>query len=132
MKTWSSDLRKIVVEAYKSGRSGSYLETARMFGISAVSVSRWLRQERETGDLEPRPRPGKPRKMDLEWLRSNAEKFPDARLIDRADAWQTHSGQRVSIDTVSTSLRVIGWTYKKNSNGKRAGAPGRKTKTAEV
>ncbi len=125
MKTWSSDLRRKVVEAYKSGRSGSYLETAKLFGIGAASVSRWLRLERESGDLEPRSRPGKPRKVDLEWLRSHAEKYPDARLIDRAQAWQAHSGKRVCIDTISTSLRAIGWTYKKNANGKRARAPRR-------
>lgn len=122
MKTCSTDLRRKVVEAYKSGRSGSYLETARMFGIGVASVSRWLRLDRETGALEPLPRPGKPRKIDLDWLRSHAQENQDTRLIDRADAWKAHSGVRLHVTSIGRALRAIGWTFKKNSNGKRARA----------
>lgn len=114
MTTRSTDLRKRVVEAYKGGLSGTYKETAKMFDVGEASVSRWLRLERETGDVEPRQREVfKPRKVDLDWLRQHAAAFPDARLIDRANAWEEESGVRVHIDTISTSLQAIGWTYKK-------------------
>lgn len=132
MKTCSKDLREKVVAAYKSGQSGSYIETAKLFGIGVASLSRWLRLERETGSLEPRPRPGRPREMDLDWLRSHAEQYPDARLIDRVEAWEEHSGKRVHIDTISECLRTIGWTYKKNADGKRERTRRRKTETKSV
>lgn len=126
MKTWSVDLRRRVITAYESGMSGSYVATAKMFGIGEATVSRWLRRKRETGDVLPTPRKSnRPRKVDLEWLHNHAKEYPDARLIDRVKAWEKQSSVRVHIDTMSSSLSAIGWTYKKNSNGKRARAPRR-------
>ena len=126
MKQWSLDLRRKVVEAYKRGLSGTYKHTAKMFGIGEASVSRWLQIERETGDVQPKKRKGNnPRKVDLEWLRQHATDYPDARLIDRAEAWEAQSGIHVHIDTISSSLQAIGWTYKKNANGKGARLSGR-------
>ena len=124
MKTWSIELRKKVVEAYKSGRTGSYEETAKIFGIGVASVSRWLRKYRETGDVAPCCRKGNnPRKVDLEWLNAHAEKYPDARIIDRVEAWAEHSGIQVRIETMRQSLHSIGWSFKKNADGKGAWTP---------
>jgi transposase len=124
MKTWSIDIRRRVVTVYESGLSGTYAETAEMFGVGEATVSRWLRRKRETGDVIPTPRKGnRPRKVDLDWLRKHAEEHPDARLIDRVEAWEAQSGVRVHVDTMSSSLRAIGWTFKKNANGKRARPP---------
>ncbi len=123
MKTWSIDLRRRVVAAYESGLTGTYAATAKMFGVGEATVNRWLRRKRETGDVLPKPRKGNnPRKVELDWLRAHATAHPDARLKDRVEDWEAHSGVRVHIDTISSSLRAIGWTYKKNSNGKRARA----------
>jgi transposase len=133
MKTWSTDLRSKVIEAYNSGLSGSYKQTAKLFGIGEASVSRWLRRKRETGDVKPKPKKGNnPRKLDLDWLREHATMHPDARLIDRVEAWEAQSGIRVHIDTISSSLQAIGWTYKKNANGKRARAARRAAETKKV
>jgi len=126
MKTLSTDLRSKVVEAYEKGLSGTYKQTAKMFGIGEASVSRWLRRKRETGNVQAKIRKRfKPRKVNLDWLRQHAIEHPDDRLIDRVEAWEAESGIRVHIDTISTSLQAIGWTYKKNTNGQRASAPGR-------
>ena len=114
MRVLSIDLRRRVVSAYESGESGTYEQTAKMFGIGEATVSRWLRLKRETGDVLPNTRGGhRPRKVDSEWLRKHATEFPDARLKDRAEAWEAYSGEKVHIDTMSAALHAIGWTYKK-------------------
>lgn len=110
----SLDLRKRIVQAYRSGRSGTYEETARMFGVGYATVSRILRRFRETGDVKPRPKGGNnPRRVDLDWLRKHAESEPDARIIDRIEAWRVHSGKSVSIGAMWHALAAIGWTHKK-------------------
>lgn len=116
----SIELRRRVVEGYKSAVSGTYEQTARVFAIGVATVSRWLRRERESGDVFPKARAARShRKVDLDWLRQHAADHPDARLIDRVEAWEAHSGTRVHIDTMSSSLRAIGWTYKKKTPSAR-------------
>ena len=115
-KTRSLDLRRRVVAAYESGLSGTYARTAELFGIGTATVHRWLRRKRESGDVRPLPRPGNnPRRVELEWLRQHATDNPEARLVDRVQAWGSHSGIRVHVDTMSKAMRAIGWTYKKKT-----------------
>ena len=110
------ELRKRIVEAYDSGRSGSYEQTAELFGVGRATVSRLLRRYRESGDVKPLPVGGNyPRQVDLDWLREHAQQEPDARLVDRVEAWEKVSGRRVASSTMSNAMRAIGWTHKKNS-----------------
>lgn len=83
----STDLKRAVVKAYLSGELSSYEEAAEMFGIGRATVSRLLRRQRETGDMQMRPRGGNNRRvMDLSWLREHAQQHPDGRLVDRLAA----------------------------------------------
>ena len=108
------ELRRRIVEAYRSGRSGSYQATAELFGVGRATVSRLLRRHRETGDVKPFAVCGNnPRQVDLDWLREHARKEPDDRLVDRIDAWEVTSGRRVASSTISKAMRMIGWTHKK-------------------
>lgn len=108
------ELRRRIVEAYRSGRSGSYEETAGLFGVGRATVSRLLRRYRETGDVKPLPIGGNyARQVDLQWLRKHAEAHPDARLVDRINAWEVVSGRRVASSTMSKAMRTIDWTHKK-------------------
>ena len=114
MKAWSEDLRHRVVEAYRTGVCNTYSATAKLFGVGIASVNRWLRLERESGDLKPKKRGGKrPRHVDLNWLREHATQYPDDRLIDRVAAWEAHSQIKVHLATMSDAMRAIGWSYKK-------------------
>lgn len=66
------ELRKRIVEAYDSGLSGTYEETAELFGVGRATVSRLLRRHRETGDVQPLPIGGNyPRQIDLGWLEAH-------------------------------------------------------------
>ena len=108
------ELRKRIVEAYGSGRSGTYEETATLFGVGRATVSRLLRRKRETGDVKALPVGGNyPRQVDLDWVREHAKKYPDARLVDRIEAWEQLSDRRVASSTMWKAMRAIGWTHKK-------------------
>ena len=110
----SLDLRRRVRDAYRKGLTESYDATAEMFGVGRATVGRILRRDRETGDVPLKPRWGNnPRVVDLEWLRKNAEAAPDARLLDRVEAWVARGGRKVSIEAMNRALHAIGWTHKK-------------------
>lgn len=109
----SLDLRRRMVEAYRSGLCTSYEEVAEMFGVGRATVSRNLRRRRETGDVLYLPKAGRKHLLDRAWLAAHAEKFPDATRQERADDWEKESGRRVSLPTFSRALRAIGWSFKK-------------------
>ena len=124
MAELSIDLRRRLVEAYQSKKSGTYAATAGLFGVGEATVSRLLRRQRETGDVEYRPKGGNnPRRVDLEWLRENLREHPDDRLVDRIAVWKAHSGKKVSLGTMWLSVRDCGWSHKKKrlSPGKGTG-----------
>jgi transposase len=110
----SIELRRRIIDAYRSGLSGSYEGTAELFCVGRATVSRLLRRYRETGSVNPLPVGGNyPRQVDLDWLRAHAEQHPDARLADRIDDWHKESGRRVASSTMSKAMKAIGWTHKK-------------------
>ncbi len=53
----STDLRLRAVKAYMNG-VGTQGEVCKIFGISAASLSKYLRMYRETGSVEPKARSG--------------------------------------------------------------------------
>jgi len=117
----SLDLRRRLVEAYESGLCLSYEHAAELFGVGRATVSRTLRRKRETGDVRYKPGGHRERVLDRQWLAEHAEKYPDARRQDRADAWENKSGIRVCAQTISKVLREIGWTYKKRHQWRVSG-----------
>ena len=114
MAELSVDLRRQLVAAYRSKKSGTYAATAALFGVGEATVSRTLRRHRETGDVIYKPKGGNnPRRVDLDWLRGHLAKDPDARLIDRIEAWKEHSGKPISLGAMWLAVRACGWTHKK-------------------
>lgn len=114
MADLSIDLRRRIVEAYRAKKSGTYIETAKLFRVGEATVSRLLRRQRETGDVRDKPRGGNnPRRVDLGWLRQHLEDNPDARVVDRIEAWVQLGGQLVGETAMLMSIRALGWTHKK-------------------
>jgi transposase len=114
MAELSIDLRRQLVEAYRSKKSGTYAATAALFGVGEATVSRNLRRFRETGDVRYKPKGGNnPRRVDLVWLSQHLKANPDARLIDRIEAWVQQGGKRVGVCAMWVAVRACGWTHKK-------------------
>ena len=120
----SLDLRRRLVAAYRSGRVATYEAAAEMFGVGRATVSRMLRRDRETGDVELKPRGGnRARVVDDVWLVTHAEAEPDARLVDRVAAWAAHSGVTVSVSAMHSTMQRIGWTHKKRRRSLASATP---------
>jgi len=129
----SIDLKRRLVDAYRSGRTTTYAATAAMFGVGIATVNRLLRRYRESGDVQQKPRGGNnPRRIDLDWLRAHAEANPDARLIDRMAAWKAHSGRAISLGAMWDAMRVIGWTHKKRLPSRASASTPRSRRAAKA
>lgn len=114
----SIDLRKRAVAEYRKGGM-TYADVAEQFSVGEATVNRWLRLERETGDLAPRSRPGRRHKMDeagLAVLHQLVLKRPDATLAELCSQYYEHSGVRVCITTVFRALERLNVTRKKKSS----------------
>lgn len=110
----SRDLRSRIVSHYEKTAGATYKSTAALFEVGEATVNRILRVHRETGDVMPAPRPKKPKhKIDLTWLRADVLASPDARLKDRAAAFERERGISVSVAAVWYAMTALGFTHKK-------------------
>jgi transposase len=115
MNAYSKDLRMRVLAALDRGTPRE--EIVWVFGVSLASVGRWLRRRRETGDVAAKPSPGRTRSIcskdeERRALWAQLEAHPEATLEEHRELWERQSGVRVSVATMSRTIRRLGWTYK--------------------
>jgi transposase len=109
----SADLRERSLVALDAGRPPA--EVAQLFGVSRRTLRRW-RLQRAGGQLAPKPRPGRPRRIgpyEAAALAAQVRAHPDATLADHCDRWATAHGTRVSVATMCRALARLGLTLKK-------------------
>ena len=123
MRPLSLDLRQRIVTAYESGE-GSQAEIGKRFSVSKSVVGKLVRQFRALGTLETfvHRRGRKPAIAGrvAEALRQHLETHPDATVPERRAALRLACTEK----TVWSTLRKMGWRYKKISPGRRTGSPG--------
>jgi transposase len=123
MRAYSLDLRQKVVAAVQRGDS-TIEEVAATFGVGLTFVKKMLRQQRETGDLRPRPHGGghTPRLSDqhLKLLRAEVKRHPDRTNESLSEHLREQAGVSVSAPTVSRALSRLGLSRKKKHGGRRA------------
>lgn len=117
MNAYSLDLRLKVLDAVDRGIPRR--EVVRTFGVSMPTIERYLRRRRRTGEVSPKPSPGRtpsicatPEERRALWaqLEANAE----ATLERHCDLWEEARGMKVSVSTMSRAVRKLGWTFKKS------------------
>jgi transposase len=114
MKAYSQDLRAKVLRAVDQGKSRR--EIVDMFGVSLATLKRYLKQRRETGNVLPKPIPGRPSKKYAPLqagLVAQLQAHPDALLEEHCRLWEEAHGMQVSPTTMSRAIRRVGWTRKK-------------------
>ncbi len=95
-------------------------EVAKTFSVSMSTIKRWLRRRRQSGDVEPRPIPGRPSrkgKMLEEWLPEHLEANDDLTLEEHREAFEEEFGQSVSTSTIGRAISGLpdgGWPLKKS------------------
>ena len=105
MRPYSVDLREKLLGALDRGEPRS--RAAATFGVSLSTLKRYLRQRAATGDLAPRPVPGRPaRKGDAPraWLPARLGAADDATLAEHCAAFAAETGVRVSLATMSRAI----------------------------
>jgi transposase len=113
MKAHSIDLRERIIAACEAGEM-TQQAVAERFGVSYRSVKELLQQWRETGDLSPRPRPGRHRLFDAQAdkrLRHAVEQNPDATLAELREL----CGVECTLPTIHNTLKRLGYRRKKNA-----------------
>jgi transposase len=130
MNAYSLDLRLKVLDAVDRGIPRR--EVVRTFGVSMPTLERYLRRRRQSGDLAPKPSPGRtpsicagPEERRALW--NQLEENREATLEHHCELWEGERGSRVSVSTMSRAVRKLGWTFKK-----RVWEPPSETKRREV
>src|SRR3712207_5393531 len=124
MKPYSNDLRLRVLAGVD--RAVPREEVAKTFSVSVPTIKRWLKRRRETGDVEPRPIPGRPRLKGAalqEWLPSHLQDNNDLTLEEHREAFEEHTGLVVSASTVSRAIEGLPggpWPIKKGKGSLRS------------
>ena len=120
MKPYSKDLRLCVLAAIDGGTPRG--EVAKTFSVSMPTIKRWLRRRRETGDVGPKPIPGRPSAKGAllgEWLPKHLEENADLTLEEHSEAFEEEA-RDVSASISSAVGRAIarlpggGWPPKKS------------------
>jgi transposase len=114
----SVEVRKRVVAAHREGK-GTYAELADVFQVGEASVSRWLRLDRETGTLEPKPPPGRAPKLDERGrvvLRELVDQDNDATLAELASRLHERTGVKLVVSAVHKVLAKMGISRKKKTS----------------
>src|SRR5215203_1519917 len=117
MNAYSLDLRLKVLDAIDRGIPRT--EVVSTFGVSMPTLERYLRRRRQTGDLAPKPSPGRtpsilvnPGQRRALW--EQLEENDEATLQRHCELWEERGGARVSVSTMSRAVRKLGWTFKKS------------------
>src|ERR671922_1804454 len=118
IKPYSKDLRLRVLAAVDRGVPRE--EVARTFSVSVPTIKRWLKRRRETGDVEPKPIPGRPPRKGMmlkEWLPKHLEANDDLTLEEHREAFEEEFGERVSTSTIGRAIARLPdgpWLIKKS------------------
>jgi len=103
-------------------RRWTHLDTAVFFKIGKATVDRWVRLERETGGVEPRPRGGgNPRSIDARGdreLKKLVREKPDLTLAELADRLKDKTPRGTSEASVGRALKRLGITLKKRASSR--------------
>jgi transposase len=115
MNAYSKDLRMRVLAAVDRG--DPYGEISRLFEVSLATIGCYVRRRRETGEVAPRPSPGRTPRIcksaeERRDLWEQLEASPEATLEEHRETWGRERGVRVSVATMSRAIRRLGWTYK--------------------
>jgi transposase len=118
MKPYSKDLRLRVLAAVDAGTPRE--QVAKTFSVSMPTIKRWLKRRQETGDVEPKPIPGRPARKGVllqRWLPEHLQANDDLTLEEHRGAFEEEFGQTVSTSTIGRALAALpngGWPIKKS------------------
>src|SRR5215471_10099568 len=110
MRAYSQEVRQQVLRAVDEGTSRATI--IERFLVSRATIKRYVKQRRETGNVLPRPIPGRPPKKAAA-LRAGIhellEAYPNASQEDYCRWWESLHGVKVSTSSMSRAIHAVGW-----------------------
>ena len=122
---YSNDLRGRLIRNVEKGQSAR--SQAGVFDVAPSTAVKWVKAFRCEGRAKAKPHGGgrrSPLEPHSDWLRARIEAQPDLTLHELCIELLAR-GVKTSKSAVSRLLLGLGFSYKKNGTGQRAGAPGR-------
>jgi transposase len=114
MRAYPQDLRQRVLRAIDEGKSqGQIID---LFQVSRATIKRYVKQQRETGNVLQRPIPGRPARIGAALqmgVQELLEAHPDASQQDYCQWWEAEHGMAVSRASMSRAIHALGWTRSK-------------------
>ncbi len=110
MRAYSQELRYQVLGAVDEGIARA--EIIERFQVSRATIKRYLKQRRETGNVLPRPIPGRPprKKAALQkGVQDLLEAHPEASQHEYCQWWEAEHGMPVSRSSMSRAIHALGW-----------------------
>ena len=110
MRAYSQEVRQQVLRAEDEGIPRA--EIIERFQVSRATVKRYLKQRRETGNVLPRPIPGRPPRKQAALLMgvpALLEAHPEASQREYCQWWETEHGMQVSRSSMSRAIHMLGW-----------------------
>ncbi len=120
MKQYTIAFREQVLRAIAAGQSRS--DVAQRFGVSVSTIGSWQRRQRESGNVAPSPRPGRPPRIGPEEhgaLLTQVHTHPTATVAEHRALWEANRQVRVSVGTMYRALKCAGWCYRPESSRER-------------
>ena len=114
-KAISKDVREKIVSAYERN-VGTALEVANIFGVTERTVFKYLRQNKETGDLSPIPNPGRPPVLtneNLAIIKDIILSNNDGTLEEFRDKFNEITNSNVTIVTIFNATKKLKFKRKK-------------------
>lgn len=114
------ELRERVVRAYEAGEGG-YGTIATRFGVSIMSVRRWVERSRRIGDVTPANKGGGAYStIDLGELEDIVERLGDANADEITAAYNRgrRGRDRRHVSSIKRALHRAGYVVKKNGSGR--------------
>jgi transposase len=117
MKAYSIDLRQKIIDASENELL-SQRQIAKRFRVATSFVTKLLKQYRDTGQLEPKPRPGRPRKLNethVQFIQDRVEAKNDITLGELCTELQQQFEITVSEPTLCRVMQRLTLTRKKKA-----------------
>jgi len=115
---YSIDLRKKIVGSYERGNN-SYSKVAKNFGISVISVKRYVKQYREEGDLSPKKgdqgRPGKIDENGYKTIQKIIQNHPTITLAELSELYYRKKQVEVGRSILSRACNKLNLRRKRVS-----------------
>jgi transposase len=110
MRAYSQEVRQQVLRAVDEGIPRA--EIIERYQVSRATIKRYLKQRRETGNVLPRPIPGRPPRKQaalLKGVQAELPAHPEASQREYCQWWETEHGMQVSCSSMSRAIHLLGW-----------------------